>query len=299
MILSQSLYQALETAIKEVAPYDYHIRSIAPVSGGDINRAYHVKTQQSNYFVKVNDVAYATHLFLAESKGLAILRNASSEIHAPQPFTVGYAHGEAFLLMEWINPEDKTGDESQEKLGRLVAILHRQQANVFGLDHDNFIGRLPQTNHQSTHWTDFFIQQRLQKQLDMAQRHLSGTSLQQQFDSLFFRLDSLYPDEPPSLLHGDLWGGNYLITSGTQPVLIDPAIYYGHREMDIAMTKLFGGFSQRFYAAYQEAYPLEPDWEQRIDLWNLYPLLVHLNLFGTTYLQPIQRSLNHVLKSSR
>ncbi|WP_257669991.1 fructosamine kinase family protein [Parapedobacter tibetensis] len=295
MFLSQPIVQALEAAIKGVVPNDYQIKSIVSVSGGDINRAYHIKTQSGQYFVKVNDANRAIQLFLAESKGLMLLRESSSSVNAPHTFTVGQAHGDTFILMEWIDMGSKNDAGSQALLGRMVAALHRHHANDFGLDHDNFIGSLLQINTQSADWTDFFIQQRLQKQLDIAQKQLLNTSLQRQFDQLFARLDTLYPQEPPSLLHGDLWGGNYLIGTNGQPVLIDPAVYYGHREMDIAMTKLFGGFSQRFYAAYHEDYPLQDDWETRIDLWNLYPLLVHFNLFGGGYLSQLKNCLKQYI----
>ena len=295
MVLSEPLFQTLETAIKESASRDFHIQHITPVSGGDINRAYRLDTKSSSYFVKVNNDIRSTSMFLAESTGLALLRQATSTTHTPTVLMVGQAADEGFLLMRWIDIGSEQGEASQESLGRLIATLHRQQADNYGLDHDNFIGRLTQSNTQSTNWSEFFIQQRLQKQLDIAQSQLVGADLQKKFDLLYNRLEELYPKEPPSLLHGDLWSGNYLVTDQGQPVIIDPAVYYGHREMDIAMTKLFGGFTERFYTAYQEVYPLQPGWEQRIDLWSLYPLLVHFNLFGESYLYPLQRSLSTYL----
>lgn len=291
MLLSESLYQALEASLRGLAPHKLIIQSIAPVSGGDINRAHRVKTVTGDYFVKVNDYAQATPMFLAESRGLALLANALGSSHTPQTVSVGNARGEGFLLMGWIDTGDKYDIPQQEALGRLLASLHRQHADAYGLDHDNFIGTLPQHNNFSTDWADFFIEQRLQKQLDLASQILGGTDLRKKFDLLFSRLASLYPYEPPSLLHGDLWSGNYLVDRMGTPVFIDPAIYYGHREVDIAMTKLFGGFSERFYDAYNEAYPLQHGWEKRVGLWNLYPLLVHLNLFGNSYLSALENQI--------
>lgn len=296
MLLSQPLFQTLIAAIRDIAPDDYNIDSITPVSGGDINQAYHIQTRLTNYFVKINGSAEATKMFLAECAGLAQLRRAA-DVCVPKTFMVGQAHGEAFLLMEWLNRSDspQSPGNMQELLGRMVAKLHRQQADTYGLDHDNFIGTLPQTNREMRDWTAFFAIQRLQKQLVLAERNGAPTALRKQFDCLIARLDTLYPHEPPSLLHGDLWSGNYIITTHGQPVLIDPAVYYGNREVDLAMTKLFGGFTSKFYAAYEEEYPLAPEWEQRVDLWNLYPLLVHFNLFGAAYLEPIQQSLHRYI----
>jgi len=291
MLLSESLYQALEASVKNLEGQHSSIQSVLPLSGGDINRAYRIKTPIGNYFAKVNDSPVATSMFLAESNGLDVWRNALGAAHVPQTFLVGNVRGEGFLLMEWIDTSDKYDVPQQEALGRLLASLHRQQANAYGLDHDNFIGTLPQNNSFSTDWTDFFIEQRLQKQLDMAGQTLKGTDLRKKFDHLFSRLADLYPSERPSLLHGDLWSGNYLIDQTRKPVFIDPAVYYGLREVDIAMTKLFGGFPERFYDAYNESYPLQHGWEERVDLWNLYPLLVHLNLFGSSYLRAIENRI--------
>ncbi|WP_436833445.1 fructosamine kinase family protein [Parapedobacter sp. DT-150] len=294
MILSQSLMQALEIALKDVAPRDYRVQSFAPISGGNVNRAFQLSNRQGRYLVKTNGDPQAMYMFLTESKGLTLLREATAAIHVPQPLTVGHADGEAFLLMAWVDAGDKQQPAAQEALGRLLATLHQRHGTTYGLDHDNFIARLPQDNTPSTDWTDFFISQRLQKQLDMAGEQLDA-GLRKQFDRLFLRVAELYPQELPALLHGDLRSDNYLIDATGQPLLIDPAVYYGHREVDIAMTKLFGGFSDRFYAAYDEVYPLQPDWEARVDLWNLYPLLVHVNLFGNAYLGPLRQALSKYL----
>ncbi|PPL03459.1 fructosamine kinase family protein [Parapedobacter indicus] len=295
MLLSESLYEALEASLKNLERPHSSIQSIGSVSGGDINRAYRIKTSTGDYFVKVNNDPLAASMFLAESNGLDILRNPLGAAHVPKTFLVGNARGEGFLLMEWIDTGNKHDAPQQEALGRLLASLHRRHADAYGLDHDNFIGPLPQNNGFSSDWTEFFIEQRLQKQLDMADQILDGTDLHKKFDRLFSRFADLYPCEPPSLLHGDLWSGNYLVDQLGTPVFIDPAVYYGNREVDIAMTKLFGGFSERFYDAYNETYPLQHGWEERVDLWNLYPLLVHLNLFGRSYLRAIQNNLKQYI----
>lgn len=296
MVLSQPLIQALETAIRAIDAGDFRIQSIVPVHGGDINRAFRLETMRRRYFVKTNEAPAALTMFLGESDGLERILKATAPAHAPRPFMAGHAAGEAFLLMTWIEAGDKQQPGAQEALGRLLATLHQNRAHRFGFKHDNYIGTLAQSNATAADWTAFFIEQRLKKQLALARHRLEGTGLLARFDQLFARLADLYPEERPSLVHGDLWSGNYLVDTACQPVLIDPAIYYGHREVDIAMTRLFGGFSERFYAAYHEVLPLETGWEHRVALWNLYPLLVHLNLFGEAYIPPLTQALSNYLQ---
>ena len=168
--------------------------------------------------------------------------------------------------------------------------MHKQTDEKFGLDFDNYIGTLPQNNTQDKNWVDFFIRNRLLAQLDVGNYSLS---VRQDFEKLFKKLPDLFPNEKPAILHGDLWSGNFLVKDRETPVLIDPAIYFGNREMDIAMCKLFGGFHADFYASYNEEFPLESDWEERINLCNLYPLLVHVNLFGGGYLNQVKNILSY------
>lgn len=148
------------------------------------------------------------------------------------------------------------------------------------------MGSLPQSNKKQARWNDFFIEERLKKQVLLAREYFSSADLIS-FERLYARLDELLPVEPSALLHGDLWGGNYMVSSDGKACLIDPAVYYGHREVDIAMTTLFGGFDEQFYISYNEEYPLEINWQQRLDIFKLYPLLIHLNLFGSGYLGSI------------
>jgi fructosamine-3-kinase len=171
--------------------------------------------------------------------------------------------------------------------------LHRVSGQHYGLDHDNFIGATPQPNQQLDHWSDFFREQRLGFQLDLAQQHGYLSAHQSRLaETLLARLANWLPARPPaSLLHGDLWGGNWLATPQAGAALIDPAIYYGHREAELAFTELFGGFPSRFYAAYNAAWPLEPGYEERRPLYNLYHLLNHLNLFGAGYLGAVDQIL--------
>ncbi|MEM9024402.1 MAG: fructosamine kinase family protein, partial [Bacteroidota bacterium] len=160
------------------------------------------------------------------------------------------------------------------------------------LERNNYIGSLPQTNTPRPDWTSFFIEQRLEAQCRMARdAGAIGPELLRAFDRAFHRLDGFFPEEPAALLHGDLWMGNFLCTSDGKPMLIDPAVYGGHREMDLAMTRLFGGFAPAFYQSYADTYPLENGWEERVPIANLYPLMVHVNLFGGHYVQQVAQCL--------
>jgi fructosamine-3-kinase len=164
---------------------------------------------------------------------------------------------------------------------------------LYGLNHNNFIGKLPQSNCQHKNWVDFFIEERIQPQLKMATNAGKlGMATIKRFEAMYKQLPQLFPDEPPSLLHGDLWGGNYFFDQSGEATIYDPAVYYGNREIELAFTHLFGGFPSAFYRAYEETYPLQSGFSERKDVYNLYPLLVHTNLFGGSYARRVQRIVN-------
>lgn len=257
------------------------IRNVAPLSGGDINAVFKVESTAGDFCVKINAPGKSS-MFLAESDGLTLLREVQAII-APEPYSIGGGGEGAFLLMEYLPPEPP-GPGFMEQFGRQLARLHRSRRKRFGLHFDNFIGSLPQDNSVAKTWPDFFAERRLRPQFRMAfNAGKLGASDEQALERLIKRLPEIFPKEPPALLHGDLWSGNFLCTTGNAPALIDPAVYYGHREMDLAFSRLFGGFSPEFYSAYNEAFPLAPGAEERVDICNLYPLLVHVNLFGGSY----------------
>ena len=207
-----------------------------------------------------------------------------------KPLGFGEIDGKKFLLIEYIESRSRRED-FWELFGAALAEMHkRNSADEFGLDHDNYIGRLPQSNKMCPDWIDFFINERLEPQLSLALDFKRiDKSYAIKFRNLYNKLPSLLPAESPSLLHGDLWSGNYMVGNLGEPVIIDPAVYYGHREIEISFTRMFGGFGDEFYKTYHETYPLLPDFDERIDIYNLYPYLVHVNLFGTSYLGGVDR----------
>lgn len=269
------------------------VRDASRVSGGDINDAYRVTLADGRaVFVKTNHSA-PKGMFQAEARGLKWLDEAGA-LSVPQVLAVSDDASTAFLVLELLEPGPHCHD-FDERLGHGLAALHRFGAAGFGLDHDNFIGSLPQSNQARPDWVSFYREQRLAPQVRRAARQL-GAEGQQGFDQLFARLPDLVgAAEPPSRLHGDLWGGNLHSDSTGAPCLIDPAVYGGCREVDLAMMQLFGGFSERVFDAYDEAFPLQPDWRERTALYQLYPLLVHVNLFGGSYVGSVQRALNRYL----
>ncbi|MBI2968866.1 MAG: fructosamine kinase family protein [Bacteroidetes bacterium] len=281
------VFRAIEAALCGYLARSVVIQSHLPVGGGCINNAFCIDTGAGKFFCKVNDVKKYPGMFEAEAKGLQVLKEAN-EIFVPSFIASGEDKGSAFLILEFIEPGKRVPDFSP-LFGQALARMHRRTEKYFGLDHDNYIGSLRQSNKKHDRWVDFFIEERLLPQIQLA--GFSGLRAKR-FENLFKKLDDIFPAEKPSLLHGDLWSGNYMVSPQGAACLIDPSVYYGCREMDIAMTKLFGGFDIEFYDAYNREFPLEPGWQKRTDLCNLYPLLVHVNLFGGSYLYQMDSIIN-------
>ena len=248
------------------------------VGGGCINECYRVSMGGASAFLKVNAESHAD-AFAAEADGLQALQAAG--VRTPRPASHGVAAGRAYLLLEYL---DLTGPRDFVALGKMLAAAHRRHGARFGWERDNYIGANAQHNAWSENWTQFWRERRLAPQVALAR--MNG------FDLESAGLDTvLAGHEPePSLLHGDLWSGN--AGFGPEgPVVFDPAVYYGDREADLAMTELFGGFPAEFYAAYQQAYPLPAGYAKRKHLYNLYHLLNHLNIFGGSYLPQVKAAL--------
>lgn len=256
-------------------------RPPAAVAGGDINEAWRVDTGSASLFLKTGPNS-AYDMFAAEAEGLAEL-GAAEAVRVPGVIAIGQTDRDAFLALEWLDIGRPTAD-SDSRLGERLAELHRVTAKQFGWKRDNTIGRTPQPNPWTDDWVEFFREHRLCFQLDLAAQSGHRGEIQSLGAALSEALPSLFDgyDVLPSLLHGDLWGGNRAAIDD-EPVIFDPATYYGDRESDIAMTMLFGRFNASFYDAYESAWPFAAGHERRIELYQLYHLLNHLNLFGSGY----------------
>jgi len=265
--------------------------STSAVSGGDINESYMLETSSGDYFVKKNSLSRFPGMFEKEADGLRLL-SKTKVIPVPDVIGVGEENDVAFLVLKYINSAPKHPG-FWNTFAKKLAQLHKHTADQFGLDHDNYIGSLYQSNRYHKRWTDFFREERLEAQVKLARDHGAiGKETVQAFERFYNKLDEIFPVESPALLHGDLWGGNFMVDERGEAVIIDPAVYFGHREMDIAMSQLFGGFDLQFYEAYNRHFPLEKGWQQRIDYCNLYPLMVHVNIFGGGYLNSVNSILN-------
>ncbi len=267
-----------------------------PVSGGCIAQATRLATATDTFFLKWGrgDVAST---FAGEAAGLKALSNADAPlriptVHAVEPET---DRRPGFLLMEWI-PPGSPAPTFMADLGTALAVLHRRTKATYGFSQDNHIGRLPQRNTTETNWPAFFRAHRLLPQRDMARaRNRWKSAWDAPFERLCADLENRLPAAPKaSIVHGDLWKGNVMATNQGGAALIDPAAYYGHREVDVAMTTLFGGFSSSFYDAYQAAWPLPDGLEERVQIYNLYHVINHLNHFGGTYAVQIERMLHRL-----
>jgi len=287
-MIPEELKKAVESLLKIQGGSLVHILESRSISGGCINEAYSLKTTLGKYFIKFNSATAFPGMFEKEAVGLKLLSDTKS-IVVPEVIASGETGKLAFLLLQYIESGTPGGNFWNE-FGSKLADLHRNTSEYFGLEHDNYIGSLPQSNTKSSDFFTFFISQRIEPQLKEARN--KGAFSQgdtRYFDSLFKTLHNIIPAEKPALVHGDLWSGNYMVSSNGSPCLIDPAVYFGHREADIAMTQLFGGFKPEFYHSYNQAWPMEKDWQKRMDIFNLYPLLVHVNLFGGGYAGQVLR----------
>ncbi|WP_234424212.1 fructosamine kinase family protein [Aquimarina sp. Aq107] len=278
--MSKKLIKHLENLLSE------RIISTKPLSGGDINEAFLLTTNNREMVVKINSVSKFPGMFKAEARGLKELMDANI-FKIPEVLFFGKDVDVSFLLLEYIKSGNKTPD-FWSIFGERLASLHQQSKPYFGFESDNYIGSLQQYNFKYSSASEFYITQRLQPQFQMAiKRGFSFSSL----DSFYVAIENEIPDEASSLIHGDLWSGNFMIDINGSPCLIDPAVAYASREMDISMMYLFGGFEHELFEVYNDIFPLIDGWKKRMEIWQLYYLLVHLNLFGDSYLPQIQSIL--------
>jgi fructosamine-3-kinase len=294
---------AVASAIADATQRPFLLQRATPVGGGDINQACRLEgSDGSLYFLKLNNARQhalpSTWLrtgFVAEAAGLQAIA-ATNTIRIPQVIAHGASEGTSFLVLENL-PLGGRGDT--RRLGEQLAALHRNTADRFGFAQDNFIGSSPQPNSWTADWTEFWREQRLGFQLRLAAHNGYGGELQRQGEKLMDALPEFFAGytPQPSLLHGDLWGGNHGYLADGTPTIFDPAVYYGDRECDLAMTMLFGGFPADFYASYQAAWPLEEGHAKRRDLYNLYHILNHANLFGGGYARQAESMISALLAS--
>lgn len=291
-----SLWEDIKNDIESATGVAADIEQQGSVGGGCINQAARIRYGNTRYFVKLN-TASGYDMFAAEAQGLTELRE-SKTLKIPEPVCVGSNARSAWLVMENLS---LGGQGSDALLGEKLADMHRVTRDAFGWDIDNTIGSTPQENAWLDDWIDFWRVRRLRFQLDLAARQGAGRGLLSKVERLIDEFPALFDGYRPlaSLLHGDLWSGNYAFTSTNEPAIFDPAVYYGDREADIAMTELFGGFGRDFYAAYNNAWSLDAGYPVRKTLYNLYHILNHFNLFGGGYASQAQRMTESLLSELR
>lgn len=273
------------------------VREIHRLSGGSINEAVVLTSDQGRYFVKRN-AADRAHMFIAEAEGLRALTRTQT-IRVPKIVCCGATAETSYLVLEYLDLK-RGSAVSDEKLGQQLAALHQVTHSTFGWHEDNTIGSTRQPNSWADSWIDFWRTRRIGFQLELSRQN-GYERLAVKGERLLDRLERLFADHvcAPSLCHGDLWSGNVGATPAGEPIVFDPAVYYGDRETDIAMSQLFGGFTDAFYAAYQEAWPLPAGYELRRSLYNLYHVLNHVNLFGGSYSVQAERLIERLLADAQ
>ncbi len=286
----QAIVQHIESATRQ----PFKLLKAQPLSGGDINTAYRLQAENVSFFVKLNTPERLA-MFEAEAAGLQALAHTQA-IRVPKFIVCGQTTDHAFLVLEYIDLHN-LNSRSEQLLGQQLAQLHRHKQAYFGWHRDNTIGSTIQINGHYHDWITFWQEQRLGHQLTLAAAKGYGGRLQTLGEKLRTNLKPLFSgyQPQPALVHGDLWGGNVAADEQGNPVIYDPACYFGDQETDLAMTELFGGFSPVFYQAYQAVYPLDPGYTRRKTLYNLYHILNHLNLFGPGYLHQAENMLDKLL----
>lgn len=282
----------ISAVISDATHRPFTLRDTTPVGGGSINEAYRLEgTDGLRYFLKLNDAQHLP-MFVAEAEGLNAIV-ATNTIRMPHHIAHGSTGVQSYLVLEHLELSSR-GDAAL--LGEQLAALHRCKGKCFGFSQGNFIGTTPQPNAWSDDWIDFWRKQRLGFQLRLAAQNGYGGQLQRLGEKLLDALPAFFADytPQPSLLHGDLWSGNHAFLADGTPTIFDPAAYYGDRECDLAMTELFGGYAANFYAAYRAAYPLDAGYATRRDLYNLYHILNHANLFGGGYARQAEQMMQRL-----
>lgn len=267
------------------------IDSIVPIKGGDINDAFRLESFDKKYFLKVNSANNFPHLFKKEARALEAIKKTKT-FSVPKVVNVGEAGKDfQYLLLEWMETSTPTV-VNWENLGKNLAKLHQNTSKQFGWSEDNYIAIVVQPNILTDSWSEFYAKNRIMPMIKLLQnKQLINSKQIKSAENLCKQLNSIFPEEKPALLHGDFWNGNILANKKGEFSVIDPAIYYGHREMDLAIAKLFGGFDDVFFDAYHENSPLAPNFEERLPIAQLFPLLIHAYLFEGYYVKDVQTIL--------
>lgn len=286
------MWREVANQISQVTGSKFEIKDRQSIGGGCINQGYALIGNTNTYFIKINSVS-GLEMFAAEALGLKQMI-ATNTIRVPKPICIGTATDFAYIILEWLELDGGKSNESWAQMGRQLAAMHQTSvATKFGWEQNNTIGSTPQINTWTSNWVEFFVEYRLRYQFKLAQRR--GGYFPKQ-DKLLAAVPKLLTHQPkPSLVHGDLWGGNAAIMTSGEPVILDPATYIGDREVDIAMTELFGGFPAAFYGGYNEIWPLDGGCKRRKTLYNLYHILNHFNLFGGGYESQANRMIEQIL----
>lgn len=282
----------IQQRFKELFPSNTNEIQLSSVGGGCINETYKIGFGNNRFFCKINSATKFPHLFQREANGLKLIAQQNI-ISVPNIIDHFETNGQQILILEWVNEGERT-ETFWKIFAEQLSALHHISHEHFGLNEDNYMGSVAQSNQQTNSWSAFFIQQRLRPLIDKClSQKLLAAKHQLQFENVYKHLPSIFNDQQqPSLLHGDLWSGNFMCNENSQPVLIDPAVYFGHPSVDLGMTTLFGGFHSAFYEAYNYHSPLPSNYKQQWEVCNLYPLLIHLLLFGRSYLSQIDTILN-------
>jgi protein-ribulosamine 3-kinase len=291
-----TLWAQIEKDISDFNGKEFHILNRQNIAGGSINNAFCIGDDKHRYFVKTNRHSLA-YMFEAEARALDEL-NKTHTIKVPQPISCGVSGSESYSVMSWLT---LSGQPHGELFGQKLAQLHQNYSERFGFDIDNTIGSTPQLNQWSTDWVDFWKKQRLGYQLELIKENGLGNRLYETGNNLLDRCAALFSSyQPlPSLLHGDLWSGNWSGSTSGEPVIFDPASYYGDRETDLAMMELFGHPGQQFFSAYNESYALESGYKVRKQFYNLYHILNHANMFGASYAIQAENMIESLLAELR
>lgn len=288
----KAIQSVIQQRFKELFSFSTNEIRFSSVGGGCINETFRIHIDKQQFFCKINSASKFPHLFEKEKRGLQLIARQNN-IRTPDVVDCLESGDHQILLLQWIS-EGQRGERFWEIFGEQLAALHHVSNESFGLNEDNYMGSVPQFNQPTDNWIDFFIQQRLQPLIDKCiSQKLISAKHQSQFEKLYKQLPSIFDEnQKPALVHGDLWSGNFMCNQDSEPVLIDTAVYFGHPSIDLGMTTLFGGFRPAFYEAYNYHSPFASNYKEQWQVCNLYPLLIHLLLFGTGYLSQIEQTLH-------